>query len=177
MAEMATMLVVSLVIGGTMAYMQYRQAKKANKRAEEAAAQRNKNLEKQYNMQGAGESTAADREQRKLAYESHIKTQAIAATAASAGTVATSGSNLAMQGSIQDSYSLAAGDLASQTSTNQKIGHMNLVSQQQQTYSALSAGWNNPMLNAMGGFAQGLSIGASLNSFGTTTPTTTPTTV
>ena len=166
MATMAPALIATLIIGGGMAYMQYRQARTANRNAIAAAESRNQNLRTKYAQEGAIESTKNERQQRKVAQESYIKTEQIAASVASSAVAGGSGTAQQMKGSIQDSYAIAGNQLGASSNQNQQMGFLGLTMGMDQTQQALTSNWQNPMQQAMGGMMQGIGMYQGLEAMG-----------
>jgi hypothetical protein len=166
MAAMAPALIATLVIGGTMAYMQYQEARKANRNAVAAAESRNQNLRMKYAQEGAVESTKNERQQKKMAQESYIKTEQIAASVASSAVASGSGTSRQMQGSVSDSYAIAGSQLGSSSSQAQQMGYLGLNMGIDQTQQALASNWQNPMQQAFGGMMQGIGMYQGISAMG-----------
>lgn len=145
-------MIATLVIGGTMGYLQYREARSANKRAMAAAEARNRNLKVKYAQEGAGISTKHEREQKLLARESYLKQQEHLSTVASSAVATGSASTQRITGGIQDSYAIAGMDLAKSADQAQQMGHLNLTTGVDQTQAALASNWQNPVSQGFQGF-------------------------
>ena len=166
MTGMEPMLIATLFIGGVMAHQQYREAKRANRNAVEAANQRNQNLRMKYAQEGAIESTKNERMQKKMAQESYLKTEQIAASVASSAVAAGSGTSRQLQGSVSDSYALAGSQIGASSGQSQQMGHLGLTMGMDQTQQALQANWQNPVAKAFAGGMQGLSMYQGLAAMG-----------
>jgi len=166
MAFIGPALFATLAIGGVMAYTQYRSAKRANRNAVIAANQRNTNLRMKYAQEGAVESTKNERMQKKMSQESYLKTEQIAASVASSAVASGSGTSRMMQGSVSDSYALAGSQLGQSSGQAQQMGFLGLTMGTDQTQQALSANWQNPMQQAMGGMLQGVGMYQGISAMG-----------
>jgi hypothetical protein len=154
----------SLIIGATTAYVSYEETKAANERAKDAAINRNKALEDQYNAEETGIMSATERETSALAFEKHRKREAIVASMVGSGRAVGQGSALMLGKFTSEQYNLAAGNVAGDASYNLGRYHMATGAQQQASWDQYLGSKQNALISAIKGGAAGMSTTMSLGS-------------
>jgi hypothetical protein len=160
------MIIASLIIAGTTAYVSYEETQAANERAKQAAINRNKSLADQYASELTGIAVATERETSDLAKKKHIQREAIAAAMSGSGRAVGQGSSLILGRASNESFNLAAGRFGQDATAARDMGYMSMVANQQASWDQYAMSRQNAMLSAIstGGatMASTMAIGTSM---------------